>query len=64
MALKSRASFSTNENQNQNQSHRDFSRALSESQIIARNCDCLIALPAPVVIGRSNYFGFGSSTVI
>ena len=53
------------ENQNQNQSHHVhviFSRALSELQIIARNCDWFIALSAPVVIGRSNCFGF--STVI
>ena len=41
---------------------RDFSRALSKFHIIARNCDWFIALPAPVVIGRSNCFGF--STVI
>ena len=33
---------------------RDFSRASSELQVIARNCDWFIALPAPVVIGRSN----------
>ena len=31
---------------------------------IARNCHWFIALPAPVVIGRSNCFGFGFSTVI
>ena len=43
---------------------RDFSRASSELQVIARNCDWFIALPAPVVIGRSNCFGFGFSTVI
>ena len=43
---------------------RDFSRALSELQIIARNCDWFIALFVPVVIGRSNCFGFGFSTVI
>ena len=42
----------------------DFSRALSKFQIIARNCDWFIALFAPVVIGRSNYFGFGFSTFI
>ena len=42
----------------------DFSRALSELQVIARNCDWFIALPAPVVIGGSNCFGFGFSTVI
>ena len=43
---------------------RDFSRALSELQVIARNCDRFIALSAPVVIGRSNCFGFGFPTVI
>ena len=42
----------------------DFSRASSELHVIAGNCDCLIALSAPVVIGRSNCFGFGFSTVI
>ena len=35
---------------------RDFSRALSKFQIIARNCDWLIALFVSVVIGRSNCF--------
>ena len=43
---------------------RDFSRALSKLQIIVRNCDWFIALFAPVVIGRSNCFGFGFSTGI
>ena len=43
---------------------RDFSRASSELQVIARNCDWFISLPAPIVIGRSNCFGFGFSTVI
>ena len=43
---------------------RDFSRASSEFQIIARNCDWFIVLFVPVVIGRSNCFGFGFSTVI
>ena len=43
---------------------RDFSRASSELQVIARNCDWFIALFAPVVIGRSNCFGFGFSTVL
>ena len=65
--LKRLASFSTNETQNQNQSHLVrviFSRASSELHGIARNCDWFIALPAPVVIGRSNCFGFGFSTVI
>ena len=60
--LERRAIFSTNEKQNQNQKApctRDFSCALSEFQVIARNCDWFIALFAPVVIIRSNYFGFG-----
>ena len=43
---------------------RDLSRASSELHVIARNCDWFIALPAPVVIGRSNCFGFGFSKVI
>ena len=38
--------------------------ASSELQVIARKCDWFIALSAPVVIGRSNCFGFGFSTVI
>ena len=45
-------------------STRDFSRASSELHVIARNCDWFIALPAPVVLGRSNCLGFGFSTVI
>ena len=38
---------------------RDFSNAAYEQQlqVIARNCDWLIVLSAPVVIGRSNCFG-------
>ena len=40
---------------------RDFSRALCELQVIARNCDWFIALSGPVVIGPSNCFGFGST---
>ena len=43
---------------------RDLSRASSELHVTARNCDWFIALPAPVVIGWSNCFGFGFSTVI
>ena len=61
------ASFSTNEKQNQNQSHHVrviFSRASRELQVIARNCNWFIALFVSVVIGRSNCFGFGFSTVI
>ena len=44
----------------------DSSRAWSEFQVIARNCDWFIALFVPVVIDRStgNCFGFGFSTVI
>ena len=41
-----------------------FSRALSELKVIARSCDWFIALSPPVVIGRSNSFSFGFSTVI
>ena len=33
---------------------RDFSRALSELQVIARKGDWFIARSAPVLIGRSN----------
>ena len=36
-----------------------FFRGLSKFQIIARNCDWFIVLFDPVVIGRSNCFGFG-----
>ena len=42
---------------------RDFSFASSQLQVISRNCDWLMALSAPVVIGRSNCFGFGFSTI-
>ena len=41
-----------------------FSRALSKLRFISRNSDWLITLLAPSVIGRSNYFGVGYSTVI
>ena len=37
----------------------DFSCSSRKSQVIARKCDWFIALFAPVVIGRSNYFGIG-----
>ena len=43
---------------------RDFSRASSKLQLIATNCDWFIAPFVPVMIGRSNCFGFGFSTVI
>ena len=43
---------------------RDFSRASSELQVIARNCDWFMELFVSVVIGWSNCFGFGFSTVI
>ena len=42
---------------------RDFSRASSELQVIAMNCDWFTALFVRVVIGRSNCFGFGFLTV-
>ena len=35
-----------------------------KSALIARNSDWFLVLFAPVVIGRSNYFGIGFSTVI
>ena len=37
---------------------------LSKLRAIARNSDCLIALFAPVIIGRSIYSGIHFSTVI
>ena len=37
---------------------RDFSRASSELQVIARNCDWFMELLVSVVIGRSNCLGF------
>ena len=42
----------------------NFSCPLSELQVIARKRDWFIVLFAPVVIGRSNCFGFGFSAVI
>ena len=36
---------------------RDFFRALSKLHGIAKNLDWFMALFAPAVIGRSNYFG-------
>ena len=41
----------------------DLSHTSSQLHVIAGNCDWFIVLPAPVVIGRSNCFGFGFSTV-
>ena len=43
---------------------RDFSHAFSKLQVVSRNFDWFIALPAPVWIGRNSYFGTGFSTVI
>ena len=43
---------------------RDYSRALRKLKVVPRNCDWFITVFAPVVIGRSNCFGFGFSTVI
>ena len=42
---------------------RDFSRALSKLRVSARNSDWFLAVFALVVVGRSNYFGIGFSTV-
>ena len=41
-----------------------FFPALSKLQVIAMNSDWFIALFPPVVIGQSNYFAIGFSTVI
>ena len=38
--------------------------ASGELQVIAKNCDWFMELFVPVVIGRSNCFGFGFTTVI
>jgi len=43
---------------------RHFSRDSGELQVIGRNYDWFIELSVPGVIGRSNCFGFGFSTVI
>ena len=43
---------------------RDFSCALDKLQVITRNSDWFIVLFAHVLIGRSDYFGIGFSTVI
>ena len=43
---------------------RDFSRALSNLQVMSRNSDWFTALFTPVVIGRSYYFGIDFSTAI
>ena len=43
---------------------RDISLASGELQVIARNCDWFMELFVPVVIGRTDCFGFGFSTVI
>ena len=43
---------------------REFSRALSKLQMIARNSDWFMALFVLAVIGQSDYFGFGFSTVL
>ena len=43
---------------------RDFSCASSELQVTARNSHWFVELFVPVVIGRSNCFGFGFSTVM
>ena len=67
--FKSRDSFSTNEKQKKKiRSHleRAIFPALCASYryAIVKNSDWLIVLFAPVVIGRSTYFGMGFSSVI
>ena len=60
------ASFSINQKQNQKSTEtctRDFSRALSKLQL-GRHFDWFIALFAPVLICRGNFFGICFSTVI
>lgn len=56
--------FFNNKKQNQSQLLRGFSHAFSKLHVFSRNFDWFIALPAPVVIGQSYYFGLGFSTVI
>ena len=43
---------------------RDFFGALSKLDLNARNSDWFTTLFTPVVIGWSEYFGYGFSTVI
>ena len=43
---------------------RDFSRALMKLLLRARNSDLFIALFAPVMIGRSNYYGIALETAL
>ena len=40
-----------------------FSRAWRRLHVFASNSDWLVMLFAPVVIGQSNYFGFGFTTL-
>ena len=44
--------------------HARFFRALSNLHGIATNLDWFVALLAPAVIGRSNYFGISFTTLI
>ena len=45
-------------------SKRQFSRILRKVQVTAKNFDFFITLFALIVIGSSNYFGIGYSTII
>ena len=66
VALKTRATFLTNQKQNLNQSYlagKAFSRALRWLNVFPSNSDWLIALFACVVTGQSINFGFGFTTV-
>ena len=56
--------FQSTRRKTNNLSKRNFSRALSKLQVIAKSFDWFIALFAPAVIGRGNYFGICFSTVI
>ena len=47
-----------------NRTNHTFARDLSKLRAIARNSDCLFALFAAVIIGRSIYSGIHFSTVI
>ena len=61
---KSRATFLTNHKLSQHQSHA-FSRAWEwcRLHVFASSFDWFIGLSASIVIGQSNYFGFGFTTV-
>ena len=67
LVKKTRATFSTNGNPNQNQSCFGRTRfpalAWRQLHVFASNSDWLVVLFTSVVIGQSNYFGFGFTTL-